>query len=353
MAELSGDICAAVHDAYQRSESLYIAAGGSKRHIIGRECEATPLDVCGHRGIIDYQPDELVLCARAGTPLGVLQEALALHNQVLPFDPPLFGDRATLGGTLACNLSGPGRPWYGSIRDATLGIKLVNGKGELLEFGGKVMKNVAGYDVSRLMAGALGTLGVVLETSFKVLPLPAKELTLEFSSGHNQAVMRMNEWSGQPLPLSAAAWQDGTLRIRLSGAASEVDNAVGKLKPENVPDNNDYWSGLREHGLSFFDGNLPLWRISVPPASTPWEVLGEFLIDWGGAQHWYRTQEPAEEIRRHADAAGGHAVLFRGPPDVEKFHPLPEAAARLQQRVRDAFDPQGIFNPEIIGGGGA
>ena len=332
--------------ALENKTPLAIRGSGSKSFYADPGA-GEALEMTGHAGIVTYDPGELIMTCRTGTRLDEVRALLAENGQHLPFEPPAFGETATIGGTVACGFSGPRRPWAGALRDYLLGVRIINGRGEILEFGGQVMKNVAGYDVSRLMAGALGTLGVILETSFKVLPLPAKELTLEFSNGHSQAVMLMNEWSGQPLPLSAAAWQEGALRIRLSGAASEVDSAVEQLKPEKVLDGNAYWDGLREHGLPFFGGDLPLWRISVPPASTPWELKGEFLIDWGGAQHWYRTQEPAADIRRHAVAAGGHAVLFRGPPDVEKFHPLPEAAARLQQRVSDAFDPQGIFNPQI------
>lgn len=344
-AEIRNQVLAAV----ETGAPLAIRGGGSKA-FYADPGPGEYLEMAGHEGIVDYDPGELVMTCRAGTRLEEIRALLAENGQHLPFEPPAFGDNATIGGTVACGFSGPRRPWAGALRDYLLGVKIINGRGEALNFGGQVMKNVAGYDVSRLMAGALGTLGVILETSFKVLPLPAKELTLEFNTGHNRAVTRMNEWSGRPLPLSAAAWQEGAMRIRLSGAASEVDSAVEKLKPENVLESAAYWSELREHRLPFFDGDLPLWRISVPPASTPWEVLGDFLLDWGGAQHWYRTQEPAGEVRRHAGAAGGHAVLFRGPPDVEKFHPLPKAAARLQQRIREAFDPHGIFNPGVTGG---
>lgn len=346
----SADIRDQVLAALENATPLAIR-GGSSKSFYADPGPGVALDMTGHHGIVNYDPGELVITCRAGTRLEEIRAVLADNGQHLPFEPPAFTDNATIGGTVACGFSGPRRPWAGALRDYLLGVRIINGRGETLEFGGQVMKNVAGYDVSRLMAGALGTLGVILETSFKVLPLPAKELTLEFNISHNHAVMRMNDWSGMPLPLSAAAWQEGTLRIRLSGATSEVDRAVDKLKPKNVVANNAYWQNLREQDLFFFDGNLPLWRVSVPPASAPWEVLGEFLIDWGGAQHWYRTREPAEEVRRHAVAAGGHAVLFRGPPDLERFHSLPEAAALLQQRVKAAFDPQGIFNPELAVGG--
>ena len=347
----STDIRAHVLAAVENTASLAIRGGGSKS-FYANPGSGEKLELTGHEGIVNYDPGELIMTCRTGTRLEEVRALLAENGQHLPFEPPAYGEDATIGGTVACGFSGPRRPWAGALRDYLLGVRIINGKGEILAFGGQVMKNVAGYDVSRLMAGALGTLGVILETSFKVLPLPPKEVTLEFSTSHNHAVMQMNEWSGQSLPLSAAAWQEDTLRIRLSGAASEVDRAVEQLKPESVLNSNTYWEDLREHRLCFFDGDLPLWRISVPPASTPWEVLGKFLIDWGGAQHWYRTREPAEEIRRHAVAAGGHAVLFRGPTDVERFHPLPEAAERLQQRVKSAFDPLDIFNPEITGNRG-
>jgi glycolate dehydrogenase FAD-binding subunit len=339
MAELSDDICATVHDAYQRSESLYIAAGGSKRHIIGRDCEAAPLDVCAHRGIIDYQPDELVLCARAGTPLGVLQEALAQYNQVLPFDPPLFGDRATLGGTLACNLSGPARPWYGSIRDATLGIKLVNGKGELLQFGGKVMKNVAGYDVSRLQAGALGTLGVITEVNLKVLPKPESSVTLAYSMDAATALATMNRRAVEPKPLSGACWFNDTLYLRLSGAASAVRKTASSWGGSHCDETETPWAGVREMDLPFFSGDTPLWRLSCSPNHPLSEQ--QQLLDWGGAQRWIRAQTPPELALGNA-----HLSLFAGGDRrTEVRGVLDPVQQTLQKRLKAAFDPRGVLNP--------
>ena len=237
---------------------------------MGRDCEAKPLEVSGHRGIVDYQPDELVLCARAGTPLRTLQDTLAEHNQVLPFDPPMFGGRATLGGTLACNLSGPGRPWYGSIRDATLGVKLVNGKGELLQFGGKVMKNVAGYDVSRLQAGALGTLGVITEINLKVLPRPESSITLAYEMDAATALATMNRRAVEPKPLSGACWFNGTLYLRLSGAASAVGKTASIWGGSACAETETPWTGLREMDLPCFTGDAPLWPSgSKRPESSP------------------------------------------------------------------------------------
>ena len=203
---------------------VYIRGGDSKREVVGRSCDAPDLDVSGHSGIIDYQPDELVISARAGTPLAELDAALAEHGQALPFEPPRLGGRATLGGTLACNLSGPGRPWLGSVRDAVLGLQLINGQAQVLEFGGKVMKNVAGYDVSRLQAGALGTLGVITEIHVKVLPQAEASLTLAYEMDAPQARETMCSRAAQPKPLTGAAWVDGRLFLRLAGAQSAVNH---------------------------------------------------------------------------------------------------------------------------------
>ena len=321
---------------------LVIRGGGSKAWY-GDPVAGDTLDVSEHAGVIEYDPGELVLTCRAGTPLAELRAMLAENGQHLPFDPPAFGDAATVGGTVACGFSGPARPWAGALRDYLLGTRIVNGRGEILRFGGQVMKNVAGYDVSRLMAGARGTLGVLLDVSFKVLPRPASERTLRFQYPQDEAIRRMNAWAGQPLPLSGAAWEDGVLWLRLSGARSEVEQAATTLDGEEVEDDGP-WQALREHELAFFAGDGALWRLSLPPAAAPLDLDGPCLVDWGGAQRWYRGDPAVEVVRAAAAASGGHATLFHGPAGIGRGHPLPGTAARLQERIRRAFDPHDILN---------
>lgn len=344
--DASEAIIAALRAARERQTPVYISAGGSKRQMIGRHCDAVELDVSGHRGIVDYQPRELVLTARAGTPLADIVATLADNNQMLSFEPPLFGGRATLGGTLACNLSGPARPWGGSIRDMVLGVQLLNGKCERLNFGGKVMKNVAGYDVSRLQAGALGTLGVLSEISLKVLPRPQHTLTLRYTMSAAEAIETMNRRAAQPKPLSGAFWLDGQLHLRLSGAASAVENTALQWGGEHVDDAGHLWQGLREMTLPFFSGDAPLWRFSVQSSAPCAPEIGPTLIDWGGAQRWVRGEHPREQLDRIAANAGGHVTLFRGGDRHSEVRPPLDTAQRaLQQRLKYAFDPDGILNP--------
>jgi glycolate oxidase FAD binding subunit len=330
--------------AIESGSALNIRGGDSKA-FYGNPVTGEPLDVSGHNGIVEYDPGELVLTCRAGSKLSEIKAALAENGQHFPFEPPGFGDNATVGGTVACGFSGPARPWRGSLRDYLLGVKLVNGAGEVVQFGGQVMKNVAGYDMSRLLAGSMGTLGVLLETSFKVLPMPARERTLVFDCSQAEAIERVNRWSGQPLPLSGSYWHDGDLHLRLSGAKSEVDRAVARLDSGTLLENTSAWSDLREHRLGFFERPGTLWRLSIPPATPPLDLAGDCLVDWGGAQRWYVSEQPAVKMREAARLAGGHATLFRGDQATETFQPLPPALQQAQQRIRQALDPHGVFNP--------
>jgi len=347
-ARVDGDDSARIIDALRQASAsrraVYVSAGGSKRDLIGRPCHADRLDVSSHRGIVDYQPGELVLTARAGTPLADITAALDDQRQVLPFEPPLFDGRATLGGTLASNINGPARPWCGSIRDAVLGVQLLNGRCERLNFGGKVMKNVAGFDVSRLQAGALGTLGVLSEVSLKVLPRPQKTLTLCYAMTASTAISWMNRRAGESKPLSGAAWLDGQLYLRLSGADRAVDSAAAQWGGDTLTGAADFWQGLREMTLPFFAGHAPLWRLSMPSTAPVAEHLGPTLVDWCGALRWVRADCAREAIE--ASAAGGHVTLFRGGDRRgEVCAPLGAAHRRLHQRLKHAFDPDGILNP--------
>jgi len=345
-ADDSDEIMAALQRARDSLTPVYISAGGSKRHMIGRDCSAEELNVSAHRGIVDYQPQELVITARAATPLTEIIALLDTNQQMLSFEPPLFNGQATLGGTLACNLSGPARPWGGSIRDMVLGVELINGKCERLKFGGQVMKNVAGYDVSRLQAGALGTLGVISEVSLKVLPRPENTLTLRYAVSAADAIPLMNRRAGEPKPLSGAFWQDGQLYLRLSGTSSAVTSTATQWGGDTVEDDAALWEALRDMTLPFFDGDAPLWRLSLQSSARHNPELGGALIDWAGAQRWVRSEHARAPLDEIAAAAGGHVTLFRGGDrrgDVRP--PLDAVQQRLQQRLKASFDPNGIFNP--------
>jgi len=327
---------------------LRIRGGGSKDWY-GQSFAGETLDTRGHSGIVDYEPTELVITARCGTPLAEIEAVLAQQNQMLAFEPPHFGAEASLGGALAAGLSGPRRASSGALRDFVLGAQLMDGTGELLRFGGQVMKNVAGYDVSRLLAGSLGTLGLITEASVKVLPRPFAETTLRFEIGEIDAIRKLNEWCGQPLPISASCWHAGVLALRLSGAQAAVDAAVNSLGGEVMPDCAAFWTALREQRHPFFAGNLPLWRLSLPSTLGAVGLKGDQLIEWGGAQRWLRAAgdaATAQAIRATVTAGGGHATLFRGgDKSVGVFQPLAPAVARIHARLKASFDPAHIFNP--------
>jgi glycolate oxidase FAD binding subunit len=344
VADFIQDICERVRESAAAKRALRIRGGGTK-DFYGEASEGETLDVSGYSGIVAYEPKELVVTVRAGTRVAELESALAAERQMLPFEPPHFGEAATIGGVVATGLSGPRRPYAGACRDFVLGTRIVNGRGEDLSFGGRVIKNVAGYDVSRLMAGALGTLGVITEISFKVLPRPAAEATLAFEMDEAQATEQVNRWAGLPLPLSATAWEGGRLRVRLSGAPAALAAAKVKMGGEEI-DAGEYWSDLREHRLPFFGESPTLWRISVPQTAAPIETPRAQLIEWGGGLRWATGEVDALQVRSSAERAGGHATVFRGGQGgVAIFHPLKPAIAKLHRRLKQAFDPAGILNP--------
>ena len=327
--------------------------GGGSKDWYGQQLAGEVLDTRAYTGIIDYEPTELVITARCGTPLAEIEAALAARNQMLAFEPPHFGPGATVGGTVACALSGPRRATAGAVRDFVLGAVLMDGHGERLAFGGQVMKNVAGYDVSRLLAGSLGTLGLILEVSLKVLPLPLREATLQFDCAEIAALRMMNDWAGKPLPVSASCWHDGVLTLRLSGAEAAVTAAQATLGGSVVApgEASVFWTALREQTHDFFAGAGSLWRLSLPPHASAVVLKGRQLIEWGGAQRWLKLDGDADaagaqRIRQTVAAAGGHATLFRGGDKaVGVFHPLAPAVALIHQRLARSFDPAGIFNP--------
>jgi len=343
--DISEALLQAVSEAADRRQPLQLCGSGSK-NFLGRPPSGTPLDLTGHRGVINYEPRELVITVRAGSRLAELEALLAAEGQMLPFEPPHFGPSATLGGTAACGLSGPRRPYAGSMRDFVLGATLINGRGERLRFGGEVMKNVAGYDLSRLMVGAMGTLGVLLDVSMKVLPLPEVERTLVQECDEAQAIGLMNRLAGSPLPLTAAAFDGLKLYLRLAGAEQGVAAAQTRLGGEVLLDGERFWQRVRELEHPFFGSERPLWRLSIAPASAPLALPGKQFIDWGGGQRWLITDQSAERVRESAVRHGGHAQLFRGGErSSEVNHPLAGPLLRLHQQLKQAFDPKGIFNP--------
>ena len=358
------DLVERVRAARAYKTALDIQGGGTKA-FYGEAPQGLPLDVTGLAGVSSYEPSELVVTARAGTPLAELQALLAESGQCLPFEPPSFaaaapspgapGARgATVGGMVAAGLAGPARAAVGGVRDYVLGATLLNGRAEVLNFGGTVMKNVAGYDVSRVLAGSMGCLGVICEVSLKVLPVAHATLTLRLEMDEAQAIQRINEWGGQPLPLNASAWWEGTLVVRLSGAVAAVRAARERLGGELVQADMaaGFWTGLCDHSDEFFaaaalavQGGAGLWRLAVPATTPPLRLRGEQLIEWGGAQRWLCTSTPAATVRGAATAAGGHATLFRS---LDKragvFTPLKPAQERIQRALKASFDPDGLFN---------
>ena len=351
-----------VQSARAAGAQLCIRGGGTK-DFYGEVPQGEPLDTRVLEGTSSYEPTELVVTTRCGTSLAELEALLAAQGQCLPFEPPHFGDPgldtrargATVGGMIAAGLSGPSRAAVGSVRDHVLGATLLNGQGEVMSFGGQVMKNVAGYDVSRLLAGSMGTLGVILEVSLKVLPVAPATLTLRMEMDQASALAQLNAWGGQPLPLNASAWWDGNLIVRLRGALAAVQAARATIGGQVVEPQfaSPFWVGLRDHTDEFFEGahtavkgGASLWRLSLPSTAAPLALSGELLIEWGGAQRWLCSAMPAGAVRDAAAKAGGHATLFAAlDKSPGAFAPLQSPLDRIHRELKKAFDPAGIFNP--------
>ncbi len=320
--------------------------GGGTKDFYGARLDGKVLDTRGYHGVVNYEPSELVVTVRSGTPLVELEKTLAERGQMLAFEPPHFGQGATVGGCVATGLSGPRRASAGSVRDYILGVRLMDGRGQDLHFGGEVMKNVAGYDLSRLATGSLGTLGLLLEVSFKVLPIPKSEATLRFEMDERGAIEKMNEWAGKPLPVSATCFHDGRLTVRLSGAEAGVRAAREKLGGESVGDAPAFWAAVREQTFEAFRGAEPLWRLSLRSATPPLGLPGRQVIEWNGGLRWIASRAPAQQMREAAAKAGGHATLFRSHDKAASvFHPLPKALFDIHLRLKKTFDPAGILNP--------
>ncbi|MBA2779119.1 glycolate oxidase subunit GlcE [Billgrantia kenyensis] len=323
--------------------------GGDTRYFYGREVKGNELSTREHRGISFYDPVELVVSVRTGTPLAELEATLEEHGQMLPFEPPRYGEGSTVGGMVATGLSGPRRPWAGSVRDFVLGTRVISHEGIEQRFGGEVMKNVAGYDLSRLMVGAQGSLGLITEMSFKVLPKPGATHSLHLELSLEEARLRLAEWGREPLPISAAAWLDGALHLRLEGGPSSVEATRARIGGDDL--DNGFWTALRDQRLGFFrGGDAPLWRLSLPHRAPALDLPDiderEMIHDWAGAQRWLRSDLDAETLRRACQSAGGHATCYGPRPHAtEPFTPLPELLLKYHRNLKAQLDPKGLFNP--------
>lgn len=392
-ADASLALCEQVREAIAHQRPLHIQGAGSKA-FLGRPVAGERIDTRAHRGIVHYDPTELVITARAGTPLTELVSALEEQGQWLPCDPPRFGEQhhaadgcvahdghgdtrqpppsalsaaddtgapasppqhhahplatGTVGGMIATGLSGPSRPWTGSVRDFVLGTRLITGLGQHLRFGGEVMKNVAGYDISRLLAGSFGSLGLITEVSLKVLPRPRHSASLRLELPLAQALAALTDWNRHALPITAALHDGTALHVRLEGGEGSVQAACTLLGGEAMDAR--FWASLRDHQLPFFDDPRPLWRLSLPentpvlalPAASP---PADWLIDWGGAQRWVKTEASAEELRTLAASVGGHATCYTAGITPQPFHPLPDALLRYHRQLKARMDPHALFNP--------
>jgi glycolate oxidase FAD binding subunit len=332
-----------IRDAAARRRMLRLRGGGTK-DFYGDALRGEILDTRGYAGIVAYEPTELVVTARCGTSLLELENTLAASGQCLLFEPPHFGAGATVGGCVAAGLSGPRRAAAGALRDFVLGLKMVDGRGQVLSFGGQVMKNVAGYDVSRVVAGSLGTLGLIAEVSLKLAPRPQAEKSLRLEAPQARALELMNRWAGQPLPISASAWHNGELTVRLSGSGAAVSAAAAKIG--GSPVDGAFWSGIREQTDAFFAGAEPLWRLSLPSATPPAELPGRQLVEWGGALRWLKSGADPAAVRDAARRLQGHATLFRAAEKTAGcFSPLEPVLEHVHRELKSAFDPAGILNP--------
>ncbi len=339
-----------VRSAGENARGLRIKGGGSKR-FLAPDSGASTLDTVSYRGVVEYQPTELVITARCGTPLAELEAELASHGQYLACEPPHFSSKATFGGAIASGLSGPGRAARGAMRDFVLGVTVLDGRAQILRFGGKVMKNVAGYDAARLFTGSMGRLGVILEASVKVLPRPTASATLVLERTEEEALAQVNELAARPLPITASCWRAGQLALRLSGARAAVEAAGQAIGGERMQDQQAeaFWLAVREQTDDFFAGDAPLWRISVPSSAPTFGLDGATMLEWGGALRWSRSRVTTTEMIALAASHHGSATVFRGPEELRRMAQSLQRRApiieTIEERLRQQFDPLAIFNP--------
>lgn len=338
-----------IRQAHAAGKTLAIRGGGTKGFWLSPEADGV-INLQGYSEILDYQPSELVVTVRAGTPLQQVESLLDSHQQMLAFEPPWFGFSATVGGTVACGLSGPRRAAAGSVRDHVLGVRVLDGTGRDVRFGGQVIKNVAGFDVSRLMVGAYGSLGVLTEVTLRVMPKPPAILTLEQEATEAQAIELFNRWAGKPYPISATSFHAGRLRVRLAGSEMAVRSARNVLGGEELPEGNAWWQSLREQTAPCFETGKPLWRLSVASHAAPLGLSGQTLLEWNGALRWVASDHAASQLQKAARDAGGHATLFRGGhPQRPCFAPLEPELMLIHRNLKNLFDPGRVLNPHVPG----
>ena len=344
MGDCNEEIASQVQDAFHSKTALQIQAGNTKA-FYGRNIHGELLSLANHTGIIEYEPTELYMTARCGTPLREIEQTIDEQNQILPCEPPHFGSTATIGGMIAAGLAGPRRVFSGNVRDCMLGVEILNGEGQTLRFGGKVMKNVAGYDVSRLMCGALGTLGVLMSVTIRLLPKPTSEQTIALTMNSSSAIQKMNQWANSAMPITATFYDGNQLFIRISGSTSTIDVCRREIGGEIQNNNKNFWNTVKEQTHKFFNTKNSLWRISLPPSTKAFKINGNCAVEWNGALRWYDTTEDEKTIRTEAEQADGHACLFKGNTTEQVFHPLPDASMHLHKQLKHVLDPANILNP--------
>ncbi len=349
--DISSALQNSVKDAISNRTPLYIHGGNSKL-FYGNIVDAAKLDISKHTGVISYDPTELCITVRAGTLLSDIEKVLDAENQLLPFEPPQYSPNTTIGGALAAGISGPRRAYTGSARDAILGVKIINGKGEIVSFGGQVMKNVAGYDLSRMMVRSQGTLGVILEVSIRLLPKPKREMTFSFNGDQAFALNYFQSSRVEQLPITASAWFNEEAYLRFSGSDNSLSKISEDLKntlsAKVLDESSQFWMDIRDHKHHFFGRtDKPLWRLSLSPAADEIKQINDNqFIEWGGAQRWVNTNTPSNIIQSSASSRNGYATLFQGDiPEVSCFPKLDKTLMKFHKQLKENMDPHGIFNP--------
>lgn len=343
-ADLTQELCNSIKAAYSSEQALFIH-GGSSKSFYGNNKIGEPLNLANNKGVVEYEPSELFITARNGTLLSEIESILDADNQMLPFEPPHFSSSATLGGAVACGLPGPRRPYYGSIRDCILGTHIINGKGEHLKFGGKVIKNVAGYDVSRLMSGALGTLGAITQVSIKVLPKPQCEITLAIECSEQDALLKMNSWTQTQFPITATYFERDILHIRIAGLEKTTTKIHNQIGGEIIHASEEFWISVKEQQCDFFQTSQYLWRCVVPHNSPALPIQGDTCIEWNGGLRWIKTDD-LDHVISACSSIRGYATLFKAQSKPKDFlSPLSPSLKNLHINLKVAFDPKRILNP--------
>ena len=342
--DIQVELIHAVEKAIEQKQPLAIHGSNSK-NFLGNEITGKPVDVSMHSGIIEYEPSELFITAKCGTPLKELESILRDNGQILPFEPPSFTSADTLGGTVACGLSGPRRAYANPIRDCILGAHIINGKAEYLTFGGNVMKNVAGYDASRLMCGAYGTLGIIMQVSIRVAPKPQHEMTTVLECSENQAITQLNRWTQTHFPITASFFHDNLLHIRLEGLQNSVVNTHKKIGGEPLSSSKEFWCSVKNHQHDFFNSDLPLWKLVIPQNTPALSISGKTSLEWNGGLRWLTSNEDSENIINACKRSRGSATLFKSTSKPNDHLPdLPIGLKNLHIKIKSAFDPDNIFN---------